>query len=1067
MKKQLVFTLGLLWGFSSVWAQYDGSPMEKTQAIPPMVKEQKRDKYPPSDNDWENFDVLHINRLPSAATFLGYPSSQLALKGEKTASPYYASLNGTWKFRYAPTVGERPVDFWQKGFDLSGWDDIRVPGNWELQGFGYPFYVGSGYGIPKNPPLIPVDNSPVGSYKRQFTVPAGWKGRQIVLHFGSVASAFYVWVNGRKVGYSQDSKTPAEFDITDYVTPGAENEIALQVFKFSDGYYLEDQDFWRLAGIQRDVYLYARPQTHIRDFEVVTDLDSTYTDAEFRLFVELGAISGRKVKGAEVEVCLSDAAGRAVYTERKKQPKDGSEIEFRRLIRQPLLWSAEKPNLYRLLLTLRVNGKTEEVIVRSVGVRKSEIKHAQLLVNGQPVYIKGVNRHEHDAVNGHVVDEASMIEDIRLMKQFNINSVRTSHYPNDPRWYELCDLYGLYVIDEANIESHGMGYDPDKCLANQPEWEKAFIDRTERMFERDKNHPCIIAWSLGNESGEGCNFAATYRWIHDRDRSGRPVHSEDGIKGPYTDIFCPMYKKIDVLINHALYMPTKPLILCEYAHAMGNSVGNLQDYWDVIETYPSLQGGHIWDWVDQGIAQHTADGRFYWAYGGDMAPAGTPSSANFCMNGLIAADRSLKPSIWEVKKVYQHIGFRLADYHTGLVELTNKFFFTDLSDFTFAWRLEGNGKKLAEGTIDSVTLAPRKTALFPVASGFPAIRPEPGVEYYLNFYAYQKNDDGLLKAGEEMAKEQVKLPFYRPAVSSASAGKISASEEGGMLFLSTGHLSVGIDRTSGALSSFKSDGQEMLKGALRPNFWRPSTDNDLGSDLAKRCDPWRHAGRDARLIRMEEKADGEGTYEVTSYYRLPEQVASSEWRVKYTLAGEGFLEVSCEFIPAHDTLPLLPRLGVSLTLEKKYDRMEWFGRGPHENYCDRYTSAFVGLYKGSVWEQYFPYDRPQENGNKTEVRWMTLSTPAGDGMKAVGRPYLSTSAYVFPTEDLSEPDLRKHQRHVSDIQPQDCVTWNIDLKQMGLGGDTSWGAYPHSQYLIPAERMAFGFRLYPVQRERN
>lgn len=1058
MKKQLVGILGLLCTLSPVWAQYDGTPMEKTQAAKPVAEVQKRNKYPHSDNDWENYDVLHINRLPSAAAFLGYPSRDLALKGEKTASPYYASLNGTWKFRYVPTVGERPTTFWQNGFDTSAWDDIRVPGNWELQGFGYPFYVGSGYGIPKNPPLVPADNSPVGSYKRTFTVPSAWKGRQIVLHFGSVASAFYVWVNGQQVGYSEDSKTPAEFDITRYVKMGGENEIAVQVFKFSDGYYLEDQDFWRFAGIQRDVYMYARPETHIRDFEVVTDLDPTYTDADFSLFVELGAKPNRKIKGAEVEVSLLDAAGQTVYTERKKQA--GTEVEFHQLIRKPLLWSAEKPNLYKLLLTLRVNGKIEEVIARNIGFRESEIKHAQLLVNGQPVYIKGVNRHEHDAVNGHVVDEASMIEDIRLMKQFNINSVRTSHYPNDPRWYELCDIYGLYVIDEANIESHGMGYDPDKCLANQPEWEKAFIDRTERMFERDKNHPCIVAWSLGNESGAGCNFAATYRWIHANDRSHRPVHSEDGIKGPYTDIFCPMYKKLDVLINHALYLPTKPLILCEYAHAMGNSVGNLQDYWNVIETYPCLQGGHIWDWVDQGIKQQTPDGRFYWAYGGDMAPVGTPSSANFCMNGLIAADRTLKPHIWEVKKVYQNIGFRLADYSTGLVELTNKFFFTDLSDFSFGWRLEGNGRKLAEGTIEDVTLSPRQTALF--HAKFPSITPEPGVEYYLNLYAYQKNDDDLLKSGEEMASEQVKLPFFVPITASVPTEKVLVSEEGVNLTLSTCGFSVGIDSKTGSLSSIQTNGREMILEGLRPNFWRPSTDNDLGSDLAKRCDPWRHAGRDARLVGMEKKAIDENRYEITSSYRLPDAVASSAFEVKYTVSGEGFIEVACTFIPAHDTLPFLPRLGVSLTLKKDYDRMEWFGRGPHENYCDRYTSAFVGLYKGTVWEQYFPYDRPQENGNKTEVRWMVLTDPSGTGLKAVGNPYLSTSAYMFPTEDLSEPDVKKHQRHLSDIRPQDMVTWNIDWKQMGLGGDTSWGAYPHPQYLIPAERRTFSFRLYPV-----
>lgn len=1064
MKRQLLLTIGLFGTLLAAHAQYDGAPMEKHQAAEEEAKEVRRDKYPHSENDWENYDVLHINRLPSAASFLAYPTREQALKGEKNASPYYHCLNGTWKFKYVPTTGERPTGFWQQGASLNGWTDIAVPGNWELQGHGYPFYVGSGYGIPKNPPLVPADNSPVGSYKRTFTVPAGWKGRQVVIHFGSVASAFYVWVNGQQVGYSEDSKTPAEFDITDVVNLGGDNEIAVQVFKFSDGYYLEDQDFWRFAGIQRDVFMYARPRTHIRDFEVVTDLDDVYTNADFSLYVELGNKDRQKIKDAEVEINLLDADGQSIYTERRKQSSGSPDIEFHQRVIAPRLWSAEKPNLYRMLLTLRVKGRVEEVVSRLIGFRECETKHAQLLVNGKPVYIKGVNRHEHDAVKGHVVDEASMIRDLELMKQFNINSVRTSHYPNDPRWYELCDLYGMYVVDEANIESHGMGYDPDQCLANQPEWEKTFVDRTERMFERDKNHPSVIIWSLGNESGEGCNFATTYRWVHANDKSRRPVHSEDGIKGPYTDIFCPMYKKLDVLVNWTLYMPDKPLILCEYAHAMGNSVGNLQDYWDLIEKYPSLQGGFIWDWVDQGIAQRTADGKFYWAYGGDMAPAGTPSTKNFCMNGLIAADRTLKPHIWEVKKVYQNIAFRLADYQKGLVELTNKFFFTDLSDFTFGWRLEGNGKVLAKGTIDAVALPAQGKGLF--RTNLPAIQEEEGVEYYLNFYAYQKADAPLLKAGEEMASEQVKLPFYHPSAPTATAtatNKVKASDSAGRLEVATGNVKVAFDPSSGALCSYQVEGKEMIQSALRPNFWRPSTDNDLGSDLAKRCDPWRHAGRDARLIKMEKQSLNDAAYEITSHYQLPETVANSRFIVKYTVDGAGSVEVHCLLIPAHDSLPLLPRLGVSLTLNKAYDQMEWFGRGPHENYTDRLTSAFVGRYKGTVWDQYFPYDRPQENGNKTEVRWMSLTNPSGEGLKAVGAPYISTSAYLFPTEDLSEVDLKKHQRHMSDIQPKDMVTWNIDWKQMGLGGDTSWGAYPHQPYLVPAVRQEFSFRLCPVR----
>lgn len=1060
MNKLLTLSLGLLLPLAA-YAQYDGAPVENRGRAEKQktVQAVRTDKYPHSDNDWENFDVLHINRLPSAATFMAYPDRQMALEGDRSRSPYFLSLNGTWKFNFVPRSDVRPTDFFRKGSDVSGWDDIKVPSNWEMEGFGYPFYVGSTYGIKINPPLIDVENSPVGSYKRTFNIPSSWNGRQIVLYFGGVASAFYVWVNGEMVGYSQDSKTPSEFDITPYVHKG-ENEIAVQVFKFSDGYYLEDQDYWRFAGIQRDVYVYARPDIHVRDFEVVTDLDGEYRDADFDLYVELGKATSGKIRGAEVEVSLLDRDGNTVYNERKR-PEDGSgEIHFSRHIGAPLLWSAEKPNLYKMLLTLRVNGKARQYIARNIGFRKSEIRNAQLLVNGKPVYIKGVNRHEHDQYTGHVVDEESMLLDIRLMKENNINSVRTSHYPNDPRWYELCDIYGLYVVDEANIESHGMGYDPDKCLANQPEWQNAFIDRTERMFERDKNHPCVIIWSLGNETGEGVNFAATYKWVHEHDRSQRPVHSEDGIKGPYTDIFCPMYKKIDVLINHALYLPEKPLILCEYAHAMGNSEGNLQDYWDVIEKYPSLQGGHIWDWVDQGLYAKTGDGKFYWAYGGDLAPEGTPSSANFCMNGLVAADRSLKPHIHEVKKVYQNIAFRLGDYHSGLVEIENKYFFTDLEDFTFTWTLEGNGEKIAEGTIDNVTLAPRSKAMF--RTSFPDIKVKPGVEYFLNFHAFQKADEGLLKAGVELAREQVALAFREPYTPSAKTGKVSADDSGSMLRLSTGRVSVGFDKATGALSSFTENGTEYIKEALRPNFWRPVTDNDMGNGMNRTLRPWREAGRGARLVSMESESLGEGAHRVVSSYVLPEDVASSQFIVTYTFSAGGCLDICCKFIPGSAKLPLMPRIGVSLTLNRQFDTMEWFGRGPHENYCDRYTSSFVGLYRGPVADQYFPYDRPQENGNKTEVRWMSLTDASGKGLMAIGEPYISTSAYLFPTEDLDEPGVRKSQRHICDIVEKDMVTWNIDLRQMGVGGDTSWGAFPHQQYLIPAEKMTFSFRLCPA-----
>lgn len=1058
IKKCITVGSFILFCCTSLEAQYNGAPMEKHQEdekAKSVVAEKA--KYPHSDNDWENFDVLHINRLPSAANFMWYPTEAMAMNGTKENSPYFESLNGMWKFKFVPRSDQRPTDFYKKNVDVSAWDEIKVPANWEMEGFGYPFYVGSGYGIKRNPPLIAIENSPVGSYKRTFTIPSDWKKDQIILYFGGVASAFYVWVNGEMVGYSQDSKTPSEFDITSYVKSG-ENELSVQVFKFSDGYYLEDQDYWRFAGIQRDVYVYARPKVHIRDFEVVTDLDKEYKNADFNLFVELDGAKDANLKGFEVGVNLTDNKGVSIYKENKKLTGKEKEVHFVKEIEAPLLWSAEKPNLYKAVITLSKNGTPIQFIKQNIGFRKSEIKHAQLLVNGKPIYIKGVNRHEHDPYNGHVVDEESMINDIRIMKENNINSVRTSHYPNDPRWYELCDIYGLYVVDEANIESHGMGYKPDKCLANQPEWENAFIDRTERMFERDKNHPSVIIWSLGNESGEGCNFASTYKWIHSNDRSQRPVHSEDGIKGPYTDIFCPMYKKIDVLINHTLYLPTKPLILCEYAHAMGNSVGNLQDYWDVIEKYPSLQGGFIWDWVDQGLYAKTKDGKFYWAYGGDLAPEGTPSSANFCMNGLVTADRSLKPHIHEVKKVYQNITFSLKDYNEGLVEICNKYFFTDLNDFRFTWRLEGNGELIGSGEIPQIALEPLRKKIF--KTDFPSIKAEPGVEYFLNFYAESKHDEGLLKVGTQLASAQTKLPFYKSSDIKEDSMDIVVKDDPSVLTLTAGQIKVGFDKKTGALISYKYKENEYIKEGLQPNFWRPVTDNDMGNDMNVTLRAWRNAGKEAKLISMEKQPVSGSSYQVISRYKLP--VAESDLIIKYDFSGKGYLDINCTYIPSNDTLPLMPRFGVTLTLNKQYDNMEWFGRGPYENYIDRNTSSFVGKYKGSVAEQYFGYDRPQENGNKTEVRWMSLTDDSGEGLKAMGDPYLSCSAYLFPNEDLDEPGERKSQRHISDIIPKDMVTWNIDLKQMGVGGDTSWGAYPHQQYLIPAEKMTFSFKLYPV-----
>ena len=1018
--------------------------------------------------EWQSQYAVGLNKLAPHTYVWPYASATDVKKGDYEQSPYYLNLNGKWKFHWVKNPDLRPKDFYKPSFYTGGWADINVPGNWERQGYGTAIYVNETYefddkmfNFKKNPPLVPYKENEVGSYRRTFTVPAGWKGRRVVLCCEGVISFYYVWVNGHFLGYNQGSKTAAEWDITDQLEEG-ENTIALEVYRWSAGSYLECQDMWRLSGIERDVYLYSTPKQYIADYKVNATLEKErYKDGIFGLDVTVG---GPADGVASVSYTLNDPLGRPVLSGEMPVKSRGLSnfITFgEQRLKDVKRWSAEHPNLYTLVLELKnAGGQVTEVTGCEVGFRTSEIKDGRFCINGVPVLVKGTNRHEHSQL-GRTVSKELMEQDIRLMKLYNINTVRNSHYPTDPYWYRLCDRYGLYMIDEANIESHGMGYGP-ASLAKDSTWLTAHMDRTHRMYERSKNHPAIVIWSLGNETGSGCNFQATYAWIHAHDRSQRPVHSEDSGKNrPFTDIFCPMYKKIDVLINHALYLPTMPLILCEYAHAMGNSVGNLQDYWDIIEKYPSLQGGHIWDWVDQGLYNKTDDGKFYWAYGGDLAPEGTPSSANFCMNGLIAADRTLKPHIHEVKRVYQNMAFRLLDYHEGLVELRNKFFFTNLNDFDFTWRLEGNGEVLAQGRIDNVDLPAQQTGVF--RTQFPTIHSTEGVEYYLNFYASQKRDEGLLKAGTQLAAEQVKLPFYKAVTPKAASGNVTASDSEALLVLTAGNVSVGFDKATGALCSFKEGKEEMIKEALRPNFWRPVTDNDMGNDMNKTLRPWREAGRGAKLTSLEKTALDKDGYEVVSHYRLPEEVAGSEFIVRYRFSPRGSLDVNCTFIPANDTLPLMPRMGVSITLNKQYDQMAWLGRGPHENYCDRNGSSFVGLYKGSVAEQYFAYDRPQENGNKTDVRWMSLTDLKGNGLMVIGAPTISGSAYLFPTEDLDEPGTRKSQRHISDIQPKDMVTWNIDFKQMGVGGDTSWGAYPHQPYLIPARKMEFSFRLCPAQ----
>jgi beta-galactosidase len=672
--------------------------------------------YADETNDWENPQMIGQNKEPANCTLIPYAALGKAINGVREESVFYKTLNGNWRFHWVSKPSDRPLEFYRPDYDISEWDEIPVPSNWQMYGYGRPIYLNVRYPFKKNPPLIQHDYNPVGSYRTKFEVPACWIQRQIFIHFDGVESAFYLWINGQKVGYSQGSRTPAEFNITEYIQDG-KNILAVEVFRWSDGSYLECQDFWRLSGIFRGVYLFSTPSIHIRDFEVNCDLDEEYQDAVLNVTARVRNYSAKAVENTKVEVSLLDAANNPVGSEVLLQgssvyvsPGAESIVKMKASVRNPLKWSAEKPHLYTVLVKLN-NEKGEIIETESCkfGFRKVEIKEGQLLLNGAPILIKGVNRHEHDPDTGHAVSLDSMVKDILLMKQFNINTVRTAHYPDDPQWYELCDQYGIYVIDEANIESHGIGYRPENTLANKPEWKKAHLDRIISMVERDKNHPSVIIWSMGNEAGDGTTFEAASEWIHRRDPS-RPVHYERAGRRPHTDIVCPMYSRIGSIVKYAQEKQERPLIMCEYAHAMGNAVGNLKEYWDAIEEYKHLQGGSIWDWVDQGLRKITDDGKEYWAYGGDFGD--DPNDGNFCINGLVFPDRKIPPKLWEVKKVYQSVDVEEEDLTQGKIRIQNKYYFTNLNEFEADWTLYEDGKAKQRGSIEQLDVAPGESKVF-------------------------------------------------------------------------------------------------------------------------------------------------------------------------------------------------------------------------------------------------------------------------------------------------------------------------------------------------------------------
>ena len=965
----------------------------------------------------------------------------------------------------------------------SDWGEIEVPSNWELEGHGIPIYTNIKYVFPNNPPFVGRDYNPVGSYRRFFELPEIWSEKEVYLHFGGVRSAMYIWVNGQFVGYNEGSKTPAEYRITEHLQAG-QNTIAVQVYRWSDASYMEDQDFWRLSGIEREVYLYATDKVTMRDFSVIADLDADYQDGLFDLTLQYRNTSEEIGEKYTAEVQLLDKDKELLSFNRKFDIAIGEEtaLNFKGRVEKVKKWSAETPELYTLLIRLKnKSGRLVEVLARQVGFRKVEIKNNQFWVNGVPIYLKGVNLHDHDPVTGHVVGEALTRLDMQRMKEYNINAIRCSHYPKDEHFYRLCDQYGFYVIDEANIETHGMGttnqgLDNNKAKqavhpAYLPEWKAAHLDRTIRMYERDKNYPCIITWSLGNEAGNGENFYATYNWLKEKDRT-RPVQYEGATKYENTDIQAPMYTRIPQLITYAENNPQRPLILCEYAHAMGNSVGNLQDYWDIIEKYDVLQGGFIWDWVDQGLAAKTVDGESYYGYGGDFGAQDLQHDRNFCLNGLVNPDRSPHPSLWEVKKVYQYIKFKDFDPSTGRLTISNNYDFTNLIKYAISWTLLGNGEPVAKGQLASLELEPKQSSS--VQIDLPTLTK--GREYYLQFSAKLIKPEPLLAAGHEVAQEEFALnTFPMAAFDDQTPGEIKVQKEGQNVVISGDAFQVGFDKQMGYMYLLDYGQGNILQSPVKANFWRAPIDNDFGFQMPKKMAAWKRATQEQTLksfaiLPVEESGQlkrkisqgslKQGVIRIESVFELPE--VKGEVKVSYTINSNGDILVQSELSGIAETLPKIPRVGNNWVLKNQFQQVEWYGRGPQENYQDRKTGAMVGLYQSKVADLYYPYIRPQENGYRTDVRYVSFRNTHGYGLKVSAHEHLlGFNAHHQLNSDFDE-GRDKISRHTFDIPNRKLVNVNIDYKQMGVGGDNSWGARPHDSYMIPPKDYTYSFLIQKV-----
>lgn len=1021
--------------------------------------------------DWENEAVFGINKEPAHATYIPFADTELA-PGPDTArfrSPWCQSLNGPWKFHWVKHPNERPLDFYKPGFDDRQWATIPVPSNLEMQGYGTPIYTNITYPFSNDPPRVmgpvPADwtaskePNPVGSYRRSFSIPANWDGKEVFIHFDGVISAMYLWVNGKKVGYNENSFSPAEFNITSYIKQG-ENSIAVEVYKYSDGSYLEDQDMVRFSGIHRNVYLFAAPRLHIRDFFIKAELNKDFTAAGFSVETKILNRNKKTSGAATVEAMLVHPNGSTVgqFGPVAIAPqKAGAEVNatITGSVQDPALWSAESPALYTVVLQLKdAKGAVLETIRTPFGFRKVEIVKSQLLVNGQPILLKGVNRHEMHPVLGKAVTVESMIQDIFLMKQHNINTVRTSHYPNDPVWLALCDYYGLYVIDEANHETHG-----HQKIAGYPSWKPAILDRTVRLVERDKNHACVIIWSLGNEAGGGDNFVAAREAVRQLDLS-RPIHYEG--MNSVADIESNMYPSVDHIIRKGKTASEKPYFMCEYAHAMGNAVGNLKEYWEAIESHQRLIGGCIWEWVDQGIATPIpgdASGKTFYAYGGDRGDR--PNDGTFSIKGLVTSDRQVKPALLEVKKVYQYISFADAGILEGKIRIKNKYAFTNLQQFAFSWQLLENGVAVQQGNLPGFSLAAGKDTVLAIPFHLPVRKP--GAIYHLNLEALLQQDYSWAKTGHAVAAEQLEVPYSTPVLVAADTAGIAApqwKDNGAAIVASGPGFLLHIDKSTGRLSQLEYGGRRYIDGVANGlvfNLYRAMIDNDHTGDWGQNYDT-RTFGYDQPVYSLQDfrfEQRGKTLFVHTVVRANTSSGFGVTTQIDYTIDGKGKIKVEALFNP-DPTKQFITRLGLRMSLGGGLENVSWLGRGPHENYIDRKESAFVGRYSRSVNAMEEQYEKPQSMGNREDVRWLTLTNPAsGAGIQITAEGPLHFSALHYTDQDLGKAD------HMYQLQRRPETLLCLDYRQMGLGNG-SCGPIQLPQYLVPATPGKLVFTIAPV-----